>query len=146
MASCPIRGSFFPQILFTVRNPSAASGIACWRNDRLVRISARLNMFCNLLAFRNATDEQCNFVSIDWSCSDGTYTCQNPFEYCQIVKKVNWIGRQVGDFLVRMHNLLHLDGATTWCYGHSLGSHICGGAGRRFFASLRTKIFSIIGT
>ena len=104
-------------------------------------------MICNgmVLAFRDVKQDKCNLLTVDWSCSDGTHTCNIPTDYCKIVRQIDSIGHKVGEFLAWIHDVLGVDGSTTELYGHSLGCHISGGAARQFRARMGTNISIIVG-
>ena len=67
------------------------------------------------------------------------------FDYCGTVALVDEIGKTVGDFLVWIDAKLALNGSERYIYGHSLGSHISGGAARQFRFLTGRNISLIVG-
>ena len=95
--------------------------------------------------FRDVKQGNVNLLVVDWSCSAGTQSCQLITDYCTTVEQIEGIAQEVGSFLAWMHSNLGLNGSETNFYGHSLGAHVLGGAGRQFRSLLGTNISLIVG-
>ena len=135
--------------IYFMRWWSSLLGIAFLRHNffNFCTILNLLMMVCDgmFVAFRHVKQGNCNLMTVDWSCSHGSHTCDLPTDYYETVGRIDFIGHRVGQILAWMHNVLALNGSSTEFYAHSLGCHISGGAARRFRELLGTNISVIVG-
>lgn len=81
----------------------------------------------------------CNIISVDWSCLAINY-------FTAAAINIGIVGKQIGAMTVYLETGGYLEINEVTCFGHSLGAHSCGMAGKYVFYNTNTKIAVIYGS
>lgn len=95
-----------------------------------------MNALIRQALLANGDKRNCNFISVDWSIYSATANYIRAKNHCSTAGKI------VAKFIDWMHDKAKLSFKTLHVYGHSLGAHVAGFAGKNVKLG---KINTIIG-